>query len=46
MTKDGGARLITQVWGGVAVLGVLVAAGAALGALLIPSAFFWLVFGG
>ncbi len=38
--------VIARVWGWVAALVALVVVGAGLGALLIPAAFFWLVFGG
>ena len=42
----GEIAVIARVWGWVAALLALVAAGIGLGALLIPAAFFWLVFGG
>ena len=38
--------VIARVWGWVAALLALVAVGAGLGALLIPTAFLWLIFGG
>ena len=38
--------VIARGWGWVAASVVSVAVGAGLGALLIPVAFFWLVFGG
>lgn len=38
--------MIRRVWLWLMSLVALVALGAGLGALLIPAAFFWLVFGG
>ena len=49
MIKDqarGEIAVIARVWGWVAALLALVVVGVGLGTLLIPAAFFWLVFGG